>query len=49
MRSRKMSVVVVDDNEEFCQSIADILKLKGYKVVTVYDGFKALELVKKDG
>jgi len=48
MPSNKASVLVVDDNEEFCQSIANILKLKGYKVVSVYDGFKALELVKKD-
>jgi len=49
MPSRKASVLVVDDNEEFCQSIANILKLKGYEVVTAYDGFKALELVKKGG
>jgi len=49
MPSKRVSVLVVDDNEEFCQSIANILKLKGYEVVTAYDGFKALELVKKDG
>ncbi len=48
MPSKRVSVLVVDDNEGFCQSIANILKLKGYEVVTAYDGFKALELVKKD-
>jgi len=47
--SEKLKVLVVDDNEDFCRNVSDILKLKGYEVVTVYDGFNALELVKQDG
>ena len=46
---RKLRVLVVDDNEEFCQNVADILELKGYEVVSAYDGLKALELVRQDG
>jgi two-component system response regulator HydG len=41
-------ILVVDDNEEFCQNMTDILELRGYKVTTAYDGLKALELVKQD-
>jgi DNA-binding NtrC family response regulator len=47
--SDELRMLVVDDNEEFCQNVADIMELKGYTVATAYDGFKALELVKQDG
>ncbi len=47
--SEKVKVLVVDDNEEFCQNVKDILELKDYGVATAYDGFKALELVKQNG
>lgn len=47
--AQKLRILVVDDNEEFCQNVADILELKNYEVVSAYDGFKALELVKQDG
>ena len=47
--SKKLRVLVVDDNEEFCQNITDILELKDYEVVSAYDGFKGLEAVKEDG
>jgi two-component system response regulator HydG len=46
--SEKLKVLVVDDNEEFCQNIKDILELKDYEVVTAYDGFKGLKLVKEN-
>lgn len=46
----KLKILVVDDDEEFCQNVRDILvELKNYQVVTAYDGFKALELVKQNG
>jgi len=45
--SEKPKILVVDDNVDFCQNMADILELKGYEVVTAYDGAKALELVKQ--
>jgi len=47
--SEKLKILVVDDNEEFCQNVTDILELKDYEVVSAYDGFKALEMVKQDG
>lgn len=48
MVPEKSRILVVDDNEEFCRNVADILELKDYEVVTAYDGFKALELVKQN-
>ncbi len=47
--SRKANILVVDDNEEFCQNVADILELEDYTITTAYDGFKAIELVKQNG
>ncbi len=47
--SEKSRILVVDDNEEFCRNVTDILGLKDYEVAVAYDGFKALELVKQDG
>lgn len=41
-------VLIVDDNPEFCQNLADILESRGYGVATSYDGFKALELIKQE-
>jgi len=35
-------VLVVDDNEDFCRNVSDILELKSYEVVTAYDGLDAL-------
>ena len=49
MVPKRPRILVVDDNEEFCRNVADILELKDYEVVTAYDGFKALELVKQNG
>lgn len=46
--SVKSKILVVDDNEEFCRNMIDILELRGYEVVTAADGFEALELVKQD-
>lgn len=44
----ELKILVVDDNEEFCQNIKDVLELKGCAVTTAYNGFKALELVKQN-
>ena len=43
-----MRILVVDDNEEFCQNVKDILELEGYLVLTAYDGSGAIELVRKE-
>lgn len=45
----KSRILVVDDNEQFCQNVSDILEMKGYKVMTACDGFKALEMIKRNG
>jgi len=46
--SEKLRILVVDDNEEFCQNLADIMEMKGHRVATAQDGFKAIDLVKRD-
>lgn len=45
----QLKVLVVDDNEEFCRNMTDILELRDYAVETAGDGFRALELVEADG
>jgi CheY-like chemotaxis protein len=40
-------VLVVDDNEEFCENVKDILELRGYRTTTTYDGLAALKVVKE--
>src|SRR4030042_1219234 len=47
--SENTKILVVDDNEEFCQNLSDILESRGYEVSTANDGFKAIELVKESG
>jgi two-component system response regulator HydG len=43
--SEKTKILVVDDNEEFCQNVTDILELHDYEVISAYDGLKAMALV----
>jgi len=45
----KSRILIVDDNEEFCRNLTDILEMKGHEVVTALNGFKALQLLKKGG
>ena len=40
--------MIVDDDEEICEEMSEILTDKGYSVRTVFDGIKASELIKKD-
>jgi len=47
--SQKARILVVDDNEEFCQNVRDVVELQGYEVLTAYGGFQALELVRQNG
>lgn len=46
---KKRKILVVDDEEEFCRNLKDILEMENYEVTTAYDGFKGLELVKRNG
>lgn len=45
----KLRILVVDDNKEFCENVKDVLELKEYEVITAYDGFKALDIIKQNG
>ena len=45
----KLKVLIVDDNEDFCENVKDVMELKGYEVETAYDGFEALDIVRKNG
>jgi len=45
----KLRILIVDDNEEFCRNVVDILELKDYEAVVAHDGFQALEIVKQNG
>ena len=44
---QKLTILVVDDNEEFCQNVKDVLELQDYQVTTARDGFQALLTVKQ--
>ncbi len=47
MRS-KSKILIVDDNVLLCNNLKDILVFKGYNVTCVYDGYEAIDAVKKD-
>ena len=47
--SKKLKILVVDDNEEFCQNVRDIVELRSYEVSIAYDGYQALEMVENNG
>lgn len=40
-----LTILVVDDNREFCQNLADILEMEGHQVITAYDGMEAVGMV----
>ncbi len=41
-------ILLVDDNEELCRNLSDILEFKGYEVNTVFDGSQAIENIKNN-
>jgi len=46
--TEKQRILIVDDNEEFCRSVADIMEIEGYEAMSACSGYKALELVKQN-
>ena len=48
MRTETPSLLVVDDDEDTCHNLHDILTDLGYRVDTAHDGPAALELVRKN-
>lgn len=47
MTKTSASILVVDDEVDTCRNLSDILTDLGYHVDTAFDGFAALELVRK--
>ena len=41
-------VLVVDDDEDICEEIAEVLKDEGYLVRTAHNGLKAMELIQRE-
>jgi two-component system, NtrC family, response regulator HydG len=48
MPSTNLNLLVVDDEEDTCQNLSDILTDLGYRVDVAHDGPSALELVKRN-
>ena len=46
--SRKIQIVIADDNDLIRQTIKDILTEKGYFVDTVKDGYELLSFLKQN-
>ncbi|MBO7612131.1 MAG: response regulator [Elusimicrobia bacterium] len=44
----KLKILIVDDEDSLRLSLASILELEGYEVKTAEDGYKAIELAKKE-
>lgn len=44
----KASILIIEDNEDLCQTLADVLKKDGNKVTTAFKGKDGLETLKKD-
>lgn len=44
---QKLTILVVDDNDEFCQNVKDVLELEDYQVTTARDGFQSLLILKQ--
>ena len=40
-----ISILIVDDDEEMCETLSDILKLKGYSTHKAFNGSEALKIV----
>jgi len=37
-----LKILVVDDNQESCENVKDVLELFGYKATTAFDGYNGL-------
>ena len=48
MQPRSPSVLVVDDEEDTCRNLSDILTDLGYQVDIAHEGLTALELVSRN-
>ena len=44
----KLKLLLVDDEKDFVDTLAERLQLRGYQVLTAPDGESALEIIEKD-
>jgi len=44
----KASILIIEDNEDLCQTLADVLKKDGNKVTTAFKGKDGLDILEKD-
>ena len=47
MKAKKITILLVDDNQKFLKSIAERTRLKGFNVLTASSGKQALEIARK--
>jgi two-component system OmpR family response regulator len=45
----KKKILIVDDDEEICDELSEILKYERFQVEVVYDGLKASSMIEKGG
>jgi DNA-binding response OmpR family regulator len=45
----KKKILIVDDDEEICEEVSEILRNEHYLVETAYDGLKASPMILKGG
>ncbi len=43
----KKKILMIDDDEELCEEITEILTNEGYRVTTAFDGLKGNRLIRK--
>ncbi|MBA2483488.1 MAG: response regulator transcription factor [Nitrosomonas sp.] len=48
MENKKLKVLLVDDDTEFCDLLAEFLTYEEFQVVSCHDGFSALERLKEE-
>ncbi|MCI5145504.1 MAG: response regulator, partial [Candidatus Electrothrix sp. AR3] len=41
------TILIIDDNEDFRQTLAELLELKGYDILEAADGTEGLELYRQ--
>ncbi len=46
--NKKLKILVVDDNEDLCKNVADIIESRNYEADMAYNGIQAIEMVNKN-
>jgi CheY-like chemotaxis protein len=47
--SRRPCILIVGDDVDLCEAVAEILRIEGYSVATAHNGKQALEILEKMG